>query len=90
MSLTITGLDKLQKTLGDAQRALNKLNGTVAELQFNPADPASVAAAIVEMEQAVDAKVAPYRGNAIIEPLVTKSKEAFRKAIEERAATARS
>lgn len=89
MSLTITGLDKLQRTLGDAQRALNELNGTIAELKFNPADPASVAAAIAEMERAVDAKVAPYRGNAIIEPLAAKSKEAFRKAIEGRAAAAR-
>lgn len=89
MSLTITGLDKLQKALGDAQRALAKLNGTIAELQFDPADPASVAAAVAEMERAVDAKMAPYRGNAIIEPLAAKSKEAFRKAIEGRAAAAR-
>jgi hypothetical protein len=89
MSAKITGLDKLQKTLTDAQRALGELNGTITELKFDPKDPASVAAAIAEMERAVDAKVAPYRGNSIIEPLAAKSKEAFRKAIEERAAAAR-
>lgn len=89
MSITISGFDKLQKTLKDAQQALSELNGTIAELRFNPADPASVAAAIEEMERAVDAKVAPYRGNSIIDPLAAKSKEAFRKAIEEKAAAAR-
>lgn len=89
MKVTTSGFDQLQKTLGDAQKALGELNGTIAELRFDPKDPASVAAAIAEMESAVDAKVAPYRGNPIIEPLAAKSKEAFRKAIEERATAAR-
>ena len=89
MSPTITALDKLQKTLGDAQRALTQLDRTIAALTFDPADPASVAAAVAEMERAVDAKMAPYRGNVIIEPLTEKSKMAFREAIERRAAAAR-
>lgn len=88
MSVTITGMDKLQKMLADAQRALSELNGTIAELKFDPADPASVAAAIEQMKRAVDEKVAPYRGNAIIDPLAAKSKEAFRRAIEVKVASA--
>ena len=53
------------------------------------ADPASVAAAVAEMERAVDAKLLPYRGNPILDTLATKSKESFRRAIEDRAAAAR-
>lgn len=89
MSVSFTGFNKLQKTLSEAQRALSELNGTIAKLSFNPKDPASVAAAVAEMERSVDAKLAPYRGNSIIDPLAIKSKAAFRKAIEDRAAAAR-
>lgn len=88
MSISITGTDKLQKTLEDAQQVLSELGGTVAELSFNPGDPASVAAAVAEMERAVDAKLLPYQGNPILDALATKSKEEFRRAIEDRAAAA--
>lgn len=90
MSVKITGFDKLQRELKDAERALAELNGTIAQLKFDPTDSASVDAAIREMERAVDAKVAPYRGNAIIAPLAIKAKEAFRKAIRDKASSARS
>lgn len=90
MPFTITGFDKLQRELKDAERALSDLNGTIAQLKFSPGDPASVDAAIREMERAVDAKVAPHRSNAIIDALATKSKETFRKAIRDKAAAAKS
>ena len=90
MSIKITGFDKLQRELSDAQRALAELNGTIAELKFDPTDSTSVDAAVREMERAVDAKGARYRGNAIIDPLATKSKEAFARAIRNKAAAARS
>lgn len=85
MPVKITGLDKLTKNLEDAQKALAELQGTITELKFDPNDPASIEAAIRQMEQAVDAKVAPYRGNPIIDPIAAKSKEAFREAIMKRA-----
>ncbi len=87
--MSITGFDKLQKELKDAQRAMADLNGTVARLRYDASDPVSVAAAIREMERAVDAKVAPYRNNALVAPLISKSKQAFREAIQKQAATAK-
>jgi hypothetical protein len=42
ISAKITGLDKLQRQLEEAQRGLESLNGTITTLQFNPDDPASV------------------------------------------------
>jgi hypothetical protein len=87
LSVEITGLDKLQRELGEMQRAFQALDGTIATLQFRPDDPESVQAAIQEMEAAVDAKVAPYRGNAVVETIAQKSKEAYRERILEMAAS---
>ena len=46
MSVTITGLDKLQKDLAELSSALASLDGEVAQLRFTPSDPASVQRAI--------------------------------------------
>ena len=80
-SIKITGLDKLQRELMDAERALSSMYGTIATLQITPSDPASVHAAIREMESAVDSKVSSYRGNGVVEPLVKAAKEHYREEI---------
>jgi hypothetical protein len=85
----ITGLDNLTRTLDDAARALEGLKGDVATLKFDPTDPSSVEAAVVQMEQAIDARVSAYRGNQIVEGLVAKMKEKYRQTIYDRAAKAR-
>jgi hypothetical protein len=85
MSIKITGLDKLQRELEDAQRAFQSLDGTIATLRFNPDDPESVQEAIRQMEAAVDAKVAPYHGNALVSTVAQKSKAAYRAKILEMA-----
>ncbi|OTP67689.1 hypothetical protein PAMC26510_30340 [Caballeronia sordidicola] len=43
------------------------LQEEVIETGFDPDDPASVQAAIAYVEAKVDAKVAPYRGNRLVE-----------------------
>ena len=86
----ITGLDKLQKDLADAQRAFQSLDGTIATLRFDPDSQASVNAAIRQMESAIDAKVSRYSGNALVENVAKGLKEQYRRAILERAAKARS
>lgn len=88
-SVKITGLEKLQRELEEAQRALQALDGTIGTLRFKPDDPESVQEAIRQMEASVDAKVAPYRGNALVSTLAQKSKEAYRAKIGELAASAR-
>lgn len=44
--LKITGLDKLQKELKEAERALSELDGELGVINFDPHDPASIEAAI--------------------------------------------
>lgn len=89
INVSITGLDKLQRDLADAQRAFQSLDGTIATLKFDPNDPASVNAGVRQMESAIDAKVRPYRGNALVESVAKGLKEKYRAAILDRAAKAR-
>jgi hypothetical protein len=88
--IQITGLDKLQRDLEDAQRAFESLDGTITTLTFDPADQASIDTAIREMASAIDAKVGRYSGNALVESVAAGLKEKYRTAILERAAEARS
>jgi hypothetical protein len=84
--LGINGFDELQKTLDDAQRAVESLEGELGTLRVDPDNPQ---AAIAEMERIVDAKLAPYRGNAIVEQIAGGSKEQFRNHILQRAEDAK-
>ena len=78
---TITGLDKLQHQLEEARRGLASLNGTITTLKFNPDDPASVRRAVQQMQSAVDAKVASYRGNQLVAKVAEMTKNNFRQRI---------
>jgi hypothetical protein len=89
MGIEITGLDKLQRQLNDASQALQGLDGEISTVNFNPHDPSSVEAAVVQMEQAIDAKIAAYRGNAIVENVATQLKDRYRQEVYDRAARAR-
>jgi hypothetical protein len=84
ISVKITGLEKLQRELLEAQRAFQSLDGTVATLRWNPADPKSVQEALRHMEAAVDRKTAPYRGNDLVFKVADTLKETYRKRILER------
>lgn len=81
----LTGFDELQKELQTASRALKALDGTVAELKFNPSDPQSVNAAIKDMERAIDRKVAPYRNNEIVRNLALEMKASYKSEIRAQA-----
>lgn len=85
----ITGLDSLQKTLSEAQTALEAVNGELGTLTFNPEDPASIEAAIAESERLVDERLGTYAGNTIVRPLIQQLKDAFRTSVIEKAAEAR-
>jgi hypothetical protein len=89
MDIKITGFDRFQRQLDEAAKAFQALDGELASVKFNPNDPSSVEAAAVQIEQAIDAKIAPYRGNAIVENLSMQLKEKYRQQIYDRAAKAR-
>ncbi|WP_022976805.1 hypothetical protein [Nevskia ramosa] len=78
LSIKTSGLDKLQRELKDAQAAMSSLDGTIATLKFDPEDPASVQAAIRQMESAIDSKVGRFRQNPIVGPLIVATKKQFR------------
>jgi hypothetical protein len=85
MSINITGLDKLQRQLEEAQRALESMNGTITTLKFDRDDSASVQQAIRQMEVAVDHKIAPYGSNPLVAKVAQMTKDSFRERILERA-----
>lgn len=85
----ITGLDSLQKTLAEAQTALEAVNGELGTLTFDPEDPASIEAAIAESERLVDERLGAYAKNSIVGPLIQQMKDAFRGAVIEKASEAR-
>jgi hypothetical protein len=87
--LKITGLDKLQRQLEDAQRAFKALDGQLATVRFDPDKPESIEAAIRTMESAIDNKVAPYRDNTTVASIVPQLKENYRAAILKRAKESR-
>ncbi len=87
--IKITGLDKLQRNLKDAQKALEALDGELGTVNFNPHDPASIEAAIHQVERLVDDRVGAYASNPIIGPMADEMKGKYREAILEKAAAAR-
>jgi len=78
----ITGLDKLTREMDELAKFAESIDGNLTTVKFNPDDPASVQAAVRQMEAAVDAKAAPYRSNNLVMDLASKSKEQFRQAIQ--------
>jgi hypothetical protein len=80
------GFDDLQKTLDDAQRAVESLERELGMLRVDPSNPQT---AIAEMERTIDARLAQYRGNAIVEQLAEALKEQFRKGISQQAEEAK-
>lgn len=82
----LSEFDELQKTLADARHAIESLDSELATLRVDSNNPQ---AAIDEMERAVDAKLAPYRRNPIVQQIAEVSKKHFRKGIMERAGEAK-
>lgn len=85
----IAGLDKLQRELKDAERALEGLDGELTTVRFDPDDPVSIEGAVCQVEQVIDERLGSYAGNSIVGPLIGELKEKYRRAIIERAAAAR-
>ena len=86
MGFKISGLEKLQKELEEAQRAFAALDGQITTLNFNPVDPESVQEAIRQMEAAIDAKAAPYKNNQLVQKIIPSLKDRYRQAILEKSA----
>lgn len=91
--LKITGLDKFQKELAEAQRVLEELDGELGTVNFHPhepaSQPASIEAAIHSVYRMVDERAGQYASNPIVGPLLDQMKENYRENILQEAAEAR-
>ena len=85
----ITGLNKLQKNLKDAERALSELDGELGVVNFDPNDPASIEGAIQSVNRMIDERLGEYSSNPIVGPLAEQMKEKYRESVLEKAAAAR-
>ena len=85
----ITGIDKLQKELKQAQQALNDLDGELCVVNFDPNDPASIEAAIQSVIRIIDSRIEPYADNPIVGSFAEQMKESYRQNILQKAADAR-
>jgi hypothetical protein len=84
----IKGLDQLQKTLQEAQRAAQAIDGEIAELRFNPADPQSVEQAIAQGKAKVGEKLGRYSSNPIAKQMAAALKQKIEESVRERAKAA--
>lgn len=87
--MKIKGLDQLTKNLDEAQKALAEIDGELGQVSFNPNDPASIEAAIQDIENIIDERLGAYSSNPIIAPLIDAMKDRYREGLLEKAATAR-
>ena len=87
--MKITGLDELTRQLEEAQKALAVLDGQIGTVNFDPNDPASIEAAIQQVELMIDERVGAYAHNPIVAPLIEQMKEQYREGIIQKAAAAR-
>lgn len=85
----IKGLDAFSRSLREAQQALENLHGDLTTVRFDPEDPASIEAAVREMERVIEERVGQHADNPIVAPLVAGAKKQFRQAILDKAAAAR-
>ena len=53
----LKGLDKLQRQLKDAQEVLQRLDGELCTVNFDPHDPASIEQAVQQVETVIDEAV---------------------------------
>ncbi|MDI5922497.1 hypothetical protein QLQ86_17070 [Halomonas sp. LR5S13] len=87
--LKITGLEKLQKELKEAEQALSELDGELGVVNFDPHDPASIEAAIQSVNRMIDSRVEPHVDNPIVGSLADQMKDSYRENILQKAAEAR-
>jgi len=82
----IMELYQMRRQVEDACRAFQSLDRELAKISLTPGDAAGLAAAIRQMEAAIDRKAAPFRGNTFVEPYIKPLKDKYCAAIVEKAA----
>ena len=89
VQMNISGFDKFLRELDQVEKALGRLAGTIATVEFDPSQPASIQAAISKMEGQVDACISAYSRNEMVKELAEGFKADLSEQIHRRAAQAR-
>ncbi|OAJ45584.1 hypothetical protein [Pseudomonas marginalis] len=84
----MTSLDLMKTQVHDAEKKLQNLDIELQTLIFDPASPASINAAIVEVNELIDSHCAGFSENAILKPMVDQLKSQYIEIILERASSA--
>lgn len=71
----------MQRDLEQVSTAFSLLDGHLMTLHFDPLDPASVEAALAQVDQTIDEKIAPYHNNQIIKNLASQMKQKYQNQI---------
>lgn len=85
----ISGFNALARQFDELGKAAKALDGDLATVTFDPSDPASVRAAVRDMERAVDQKVSRWRNNPLVAGMARQTKSAMRQDISKHARKAR-
>lgn len=83
------GFDQLQKQLIRAQEALERVDGELGSVRFDPNDPESIEAAMRQIDALIDERLGDYIDNPIIGTLAESMKEKYREALLDQAQAAR-
>jgi len=87
--MKITGLDAIMKKTEQMSKFASEIDGELASVNFDPNDPASIEAAMQEINDAIDEKTRSYERNDWIQNLAEQLKEQARNSLLEKAAAAR-
>ena len=75
--IEIEGLDKLQRDLEEATKALQSVDGSIGQISFDPADPRGVEDAVRKMEEMIDERTGPLQPRSLAYQLVAEAKAAL-------------
>jgi hypothetical protein len=87
--MKITGFDAIKKKTDQMAKFAKEIDGEITSVKFDPGDPASIEAALQQINDAVDEKTKSYERNDWIQSLAEQLKEQARNSVLEKAAAAR-
>lgn len=87
--MKVTGLDEIIKKTDQLSKFSEEIDGELADVSFDPNDPASIERAIQKINSAIYEKAKSYDRNDWIQNLAQQLSEAARSKILEKAAAAR-
>lgn len=87
--MKVTGFEAIKKKTDQMAKFAEEIDGGLASVSFDPADPESIEAALQQISDAIDEKTKSYERNDWIQNLAAQLKEHARNSVIEKAAAAR-